>query len=394
MNTRRLLVKLLFLACACPAIAQNTSWVGTWASASEWAGGNDLPKTSLANRTIRQVIRTSIAGNTFRMKLSNEFSEVPVEIRQIYLSLVDDSSAIQKNTSVVLRVKGKHSFTIEKGKALYTDAFKMNIPKLSRVAVTICYGNQVPEHMTSHRGSRTTSYIAQGMVSPKQTFKTEEKLDHWYTMATLETKSDKQDAIAILGNSITDGRGTTTNAQNRWPDRMAEALNGETGVLNLGIGGNCVVEYGISEPALKRFDRDILSQQGISSVVIFEGTNDIGISNKNYEHVADTLIASYRVLASRAKAKGLKVYGATITPTKGNGWYSLWHEAIRQTVNAWIRQTDVFDGVIDFDKAVRDPKDEQQLLPAYSEDGLHLNPEGYRVMGEFAASFFKNLKNK
>jgi lysophospholipase L1-like esterase len=175
---------------------------------------------------------------------------------------------------------------------------------------------------------------------------------------------------------------------------MAEALNGETGVLNLGIGGNCVVEYGISEPALKRFDRDILSQQGISSVVIFEGTNDIGISNKNYEHVADTLIASYRVLASRAKAKGLKVYGATITPTKGNGWYSLWHEAIRQTVNAWIRQTDVFDGVIDFDKAVRDPKDEQQLLPAYSEDGLHLNPEGYRVMGEFAASFFKNLKNK
>ena len=328
------------------------------------------------------------------MKLSNEFSEVPVEIRQIYLSLVDDSSAIQKNTSVVLRVKGKHNFTIEKGKALYTDAFKMNIPKLSRVAVTICYGNQVPEHMTSHRGSRTTSYIAQGMVSPKQTFKTEEKLDHWYTMATLETKSDKQDAIAILGNSITDGRGTTTNAQNRWPDRMAEALNGETGVLNLGIGGNCVVEYGISEPALKRFDRDILSQQGISSVVIFEGTNDIGISNKNYEHVADTLIASYRVLASRAKAKGLKVYGATITPTKGNGWYSLWHEAIRQTVNAWIRQTDVFDGVIDFDKAVRDPKDEQQLLPAYSEDGLHLNPEGYRVMGEFAASFFKNLKNK
>ena len=359
MNTRRLLVKLLFLACACPAIAQNTSWVGTWASASEWAGGNDLPKTSLANRTIRQVIRTSIAGNTFRMKLSNEFSEVPVEIRQIYLSLVDDSSAIQKNTSVVLRVKGKHNFTIEKGKALYTDAFKMNTPKLSRVAVTICYGNQVPKHMTSHRGSR-----------------------------------DKQDAIAILGNSITDGRGTTTNAQNRWPDRMAEALNGETGVLNLGIGGNCVVEYGISEPALKRFDRDILSQQGISSVVIFEGTNDIGISNKNYEHVADTLIASYRVLASRAKAKGLKVYGATITPTKGNGWYSLWHEAIRQTVNAWIRQTDVFDGVIDFDKAVRDPKDEQQLLPAYSEDGLHLNPEGYRVMGEFAASFFKNLKNK
>ena len=192
MNTRRLLVKLLFLACACPAIAQNTSWVGTWASASEWAGGNDLPKTSLANRTIRQVIRTSIAGNTFRMKLSNEFSEVPVEIRQIYLSLVDDSSAIQKNTSVVLRVKGKHNLTIEKGKALYTDAFKMNIPKLSRVAVTICYGNQVPEHMTSHRGSRTTSYIAQGMVSPKQTFKTEEKLDHWYTMATLETKSDKQ----------------------------------------------------------------------------------------------------------------------------------------------------------------------------------------------------------
>ena len=197
--------------------------------------------------------------------------------------------------------------------------------------------------------------------------------------------------VAILGNSITDGRGSTTNHQNRWTDFLSDALNKERpyGVLNLGIGGNCVVEGGLSEPAMKRFDRDILGQAGVDKLIIFEGTNDIGCSSKNYEHVADTLIACYKVLINKAKAKGIKVYGATITPTKGNGWYSFWHEAIRQTVNEWIRKGGFFDEIIDFDELTRDPQDPQRLRPDYSDDWLHLNPKGYEAMGKFAADKLK-----
>ena len=170
---------------------------------------------------------------------------------------------------------------------------------------------------------------------------------------------------------------------------MALALKGEVGVLNLGIGGNCVVQYGLSEPAMKRFDRDILGQKGVKKLIIFEGTNDIGISNGNYEHVADTMIACYKVLIEKARAHGMKVYGGTITPTKGNGWFSFFHEAIRQTVNAWIRTPGNFDEVIDFDKMARDPQDDQKLKAEYSDDWLHLNPKGYDEMGKFAAKYFE-----
>ena len=126
---------------------------------------------------------------------------------------------------------------------------------------------------------------------------------------------------------------------------------------------------------MKRFDRDILGQTGVDKLIIFEGTNDIGCCGGNYEHVTDTLIACYKVLIAKAKAKGIKVYGGTITPTKGNGWYSFWHEAMRQTVNEWIRKSGAFDEVIDFDE--------------YSDDWLHLNPKGYEAMGKFAAEKLK-----
>ncbi len=198
---------------------------------------------------------------------------------------------------------------------------------------------------------------------------------------------EETDVITVLGNSITDGRGSTTNLQNRWTDFFSTALNakGRAGVLNLGIGGNCVVQGGLSQPALVRFDRDILGQQGVTKLIIFEGTNDIGTSNGNYEHLADTLIASYKVLIDKAHAKGIKVYGGTITPNKGNGWYSIWHEAVRLTVNEWIRNGKAFDGVIDFDALTRDSHDPHQLKQEYSDDWLHLNPKGYEAMGKYAA---------
>ena len=160
-------------------------------------------------------------------------------------------------------------------------------------------------------------------------------------------------------------------------------------MLNLGIGGNCVVQGGLSEPAMKRFDRDILGQSGVTKLVIFEGINDIGGSQGHYEQLADTLIACYKTLIAKAKAKGIKVYGGTITPIKESFYFTHWHEAVRQTVNEWIRKSGAFDGVVDFDKLVCDPKAPQRLKAEYSDDWLHLNPKGYEAMGQYAAEILQ-----
>ena len=377
--------------------AQNV-WKGTWATAVEYTGKGDMPKESLSNRSCRQVVHISMGGNELRLKLSNEMSKHPVDVRSVYIADTDMSANWEINGKTVkyLKFDGKKNVTIAPGKAIYSDDLKYALKAGQRLTITIDYGERTPENATSHRGSRTTSYIVNSsfrIAKPKdKSFVEGEEVDHWYNLSAIDVKTDaKTPVVAVLGNSITDGRGSTTNMQNRWTDFLSDALNADQpyGVLNLGIGGNCVVEGGLSEPAMKRFDRDILGQTGVDKLVIFEGTNDIGCSSKNYEHVADTLISCYKVLIAKAKAKGIKVYGATITPTKGNGWYSYWHEAIRQQVNEWIRKGGFFDEIIDFDELVRDSNDPQRLKEEYSDDWLHLNPKGYEAMGKYAAERLK-----
>ena len=318
-----------------------------------------------------------------RLKLSNEFSKEPVEIRSLYIADALEGWEIQTKTAKFVTFGGKKNVTIEPGKALYSDVIKYSLKPLQRLSITINYGEGVPVNATSHRGSRTTSYIIPGISKPKSNFAEGEKVDHWYNIAALEVKGDAP-CIAVLGNSITDGRGSTTNKQNRWPDFLAEALNGQVGVLNLGIGGNSVVEGGLSEPASKRFDRDILQQNGVNTLIIFQGVNDIG-NSRHVEQTTNRLVNAYERFIKEAKEKGMKVYLATITPFKGNGYYSFYHEAARQYVNNWIRKCEKVDGIIDFDELVRDPNDPEQLLKKYSEDGLHLTPAGYEAMGNYAA---------
>lgn len=395
---KKLSLMIALLSLACTGLEAQNVWKGTWATAVEYTGKGDMPKESLSNRSCRQVVHVSFGGNEMRLKLSNEFSKEPVGIKSVYIADTDASAnwEIKAKTVKYLKFNGKKNVTIAPGKAIYSDDLKFTLKAGQRLTITIDYGEQTPEHATSHRGSRTTSYIVNSSVRTAKpmdkSFVEGEKVDHWYNLSAIDVKTDvKTPVVAVLGNSITDGRGSTTNMQNRWTDFLSDALNAEKpyGVLNLGIGGNCVVEGGLSEPAMKRFDRDILGQIGVDKLVIFEGTNDIGCCGGNYEHVADTLIACYKVLIAKAKAKGIKVYGATITPTKGNGWYSYWHEAMRQQVNEWIRKGGFFDEIIDFDELVRDPQDPQRLKEEYSDDWLHLNPKGYETMGKFAAEKLK-----
>lgn len=381
-----LLTALLWVGTTARAGAR---WEGTWATAPEFTGPGDMPKTTLAGRAVRQIIQVSMGGETLRMQLSNHFGDSPVDIAAVYIAPVTQAPAIDARAARYLSFAHKRSVTIAAGADLYSDALKYALKAGQRLAVTVVYGKQVPQHATSHRGSRTTSYIVAGKGLPKADFSKGERVDHWYNITRLEVLAEEpHEVVAVLGNSITDGRGSTTNAQNRWTDFMAKALNSNgktTGVLNLGIGGNCVVSGGLSEPAVKRFDRDILSQSHIDKLIIFEGTNDIGCCGGNYEAKARDIINAYKALIAKAHAKGIKVYGGTITPTKGNAWFSFFHEAMRQTVNEWIRKPGNFDGVVDFDQLVRDAADHERLNADYSDDWLHLNPKGYEAMGAFAA---------
>jgi len=244
--------------------------------------------------------------------------------------------------------------------------------------VTVAFGS-TPSNVTGHPGSRTTSYLQSGSSNVSAASMTSAlTTDHWYILSGVDTFADAK-AIAILGDSITDGRGSTTNGNDRWPDDLARRLqsSGSTNVavLNAGIGGNAVTSGGFGPTGLSRFSRDILGQDGVRWVIIFEGVNDIGAGV-----AAATLTSAYDTLISQARGKGLRVYGATITPFGANTYYSVSNETNRQAVNTYVR-SGKFDGFFDFDAAVRDSSDPPKLQAAYdSGDGLHLTPAGYQKL--------------
>ena len=377
--------------------AQTAQWVGTWAAAAEFTGKGDMPAAPLTNRSLREVVKVSVGGDRFCLRLSNEFSAQPVEMKAVFVADALDSCDIDVKTAKYLSFGGRKSVTIAPGETVTSDPLRYNLKPLQRLAVTICYGN-TPVNATSHRGSRTTSYIIDGVAKPKTSFAKGERVDHWYNIAAIDVPAHGQQCVAIIGNSITDGRGSTTNLQNRWPDRMAEALqarnDGEYGILNLGIGGNCVVAGGLSQPAVERYERDVLRQSGVTHVIIFEGINDIGGSKGRSEQMAQQLIKAFQGMVIKAHALGLKVYLATITPF-GKCFYddSFFKEAARQTVNEWIRTNKEADGFIDFDELMRDPANPKQLKEDVQEDWLHPNAKGYGIMGEYAAGQFIRLLN-
>ena len=389
---KRFFLPLISFACVFGAMAQDAekTWTGTWATAVEFTGPGDMPKTSLSNRALREIVQVSIPGDVLRMQLSNIHSKEPVEIKSVFIANALDSCDIDVKSAKYLTFDGKKSVTIAPGEAIFSDDIKFDLKPLQRLAITVNYGENTPVNASSHRGSRTTSYIINGEAKPKTKFTDAEKLDHWYNISCIDVQtSEPTECIAIIGNSITDGRGSTTNMQNRWPDFLAQALGGNVGVLNLGIGGNAVVNGGLSEPAVVRCDRDVLVQSGVTSVVIFEGVNDIGGKRANHQEIVKNIIEAYTNFIAKSKEAGKKVYLATITPYKNSFYEDHFSEAARLTINDWIRGNKEVDGVIDFDELVRDPSNPSALKQEYSDDWLHLNPAGYEVMGKFAASVIK-----
>ena len=395
---RLLVLFMVFCAISTYSLAQN--WVGTWATAPQTVVRSFMPYNNcMTNRSVRQVVKVSIGGDVIRLKLSNIYSMQPVEIRSIYIAHAKDSFAIDAKTAQYFKFGNSYKTVIPAGKQIVSDALKFNLRNLERVAITINY-TSAPEVPTVHMGSRTTSYIMKGVTNAHSNFEKAFRENHWYNISGIDvyTMSNNMSAIAIMGNSITDGKCSTDNAQNRWPDVMSEMLQlkhkiTNQGVLNLGIGNNRVtVPGGFGALAKERFNRDILMQSGVKKVIIFEGINDIGAAKSgNSETVARLLIESIQGMVRKAKARKMKVYLGTITPFKGAGYYSHFHEAARLYVNDWIRsQAKNVDGILDFAKLLQDPNDERRMKREYaSNDWLHPNPAGYKAMGIYAANIIK-----
>ncbi len=362
----------------------NTSWVGTWATAPMLIGEDHLPPDpGLEGNTLRQVVRTSVGGEGYRIQLSNLYGDAELTLRTVHVALSEGQDTIDPDTDQQLTFDGEQSVTIPSGEEIFSDPIDEPLEPMTQLAVTIHFGD-VPTDITGHPGSRATSYLAGGKATTQESMPSAATAARWYVLTGVDIQAPPPTAsVAVLGDSITDGYGVTTDSNRRWTDFLSQRLRqnegtDHVGVLNLGISGNAVLTGGLGPTARARFERDVLEQRGIRWLVVFIGVNDIGAGSGS--SVADALIESYGEFIDVARAHGLYVYGATITPFADSQYDSADHEETRQLVNEWIRTSDSFDAVIDFDQALRDPDDPQRLLPKYDNDHLHPNEEGYEAL--------------
>ena len=371
-------------------ISAATQWVGTWSTAPQLVEpGNMPPSPGLTNNSLRQVVRVSIGGDTLRGRFTNEFSTGAVTMKSVQIAVSTGAGSIDVATNRELKFNGTSEVTMNAGRTVTSDPIAFALTPRMDVAITIYFG-QTSATVTGHPGSRTTSYILAGNMTSTTDFTGAVTTDHWYNINAIDVLAPSSAAsVAILGNSITDGRGSTTNLENRWPDVFSEALLSDSrthqvGVLNLGIGGNCVLSGGLGPTGVIRYDRDILHQSGVRWAIIFEGVNDIGrvSSAAGATTTANNLISAYRQMIVKAHANNIKIYGGTILPFNGNAYYNQYSELCRSIVNQWIRTKGNYDGCIDFDKVMRNPRDTTRLVSTYQNDGLHPDAAGYKTMGE------------
>lgn len=370
-------------------------WVGTWATApmkyvpAPQAG----PAPELASGTLRQIVHVSIGGKRLRVKLSNAFGTTPLKLGSAHVALSAGGAKIDSRTDKPLTFNGQSSAVIPPGAPLVSDPVDLSIPALGDLAISMKL-DAVPADVTLHSASHATSYLAKGDSVTSADLSSATHIEHWYFLSAVDVDADLSAAsVVTLGDSITDGTRSTADKNQRWPDVLARRLHAnkktaQIGVLNLGIGGNRILHDGTGENALARLDRDVLAQSGIRYLIILEGINDIGNSaraqNRGEEPVnATDLIAAFEQIVARAHAHQVLVYGATILPFEGAGYFSQAGEADRQAVNKWIRSGGKLDGFVDLDGATRDPQSTSHLAKA-ADGGDHLHPgdEGYRMMGD------------
>jgi lysophospholipase L1-like esterase len=395
------LLLALLLGGATAAAAPAVHWVAVWGAspARQIPGAGRMAAAKLVFRgeTLREIVPASLGGDTARVRLSNVFGPEPVEIGAAHLAVCAGGKAIMPGTDRVLTFGGRGSVTLPPGAVLLSDPVDLRVPAGGELTISL----YVPGPAAAagiHYDAQQTCYVGAGDQAGAADLRLERKLFCWTFLGGVDVLAPPAaEAVVAFGDSITDGAHSTRNANERWPDLLAARLRAaggpERSVVDAGIGGNRLlhdgyhlVQFGVN--GLARFGRDVLEQPGVRDVIVLEGINDIGHPGSNAPEsqtvTAADLIGALRQLIGRAHERGLRIIGATLTPFAGTtyrGYYTPAKEEVREAVNRWIRTSGAFDGVVDFDRAVRDPADPLRLLPRYdSGDHLHPDDAGYRAM--------------
>lgn len=374
-------------------------WSATWSASpfKFFAFGPQEPPPPFADQTLRQKLRISTGGEQLQIRFSNELGETPLKIGAATVAIAGPGASIDPGTLRAITFGGQDSVLIPPGAPALSDPIDLVTSDLTELAVSIYFSEEATPS-TLHMGR--TVYLADGdQVTAENLAGAELGANHAFLTGVYVLTDNKINVVAALGDSITDGSASTPHTYNSWPDHLAariasSRLAGEIAIVNHGIAGNQVLRDGAGVSALARFDRDILSIPGVTHIILLEGINDIGTGGMNLPgetgpvpppSTAADIISGYRQLIARAHARGLKIYGATLTPFEGTfeGYYSPEKDERRMEVNRWIRNSGEFDAVIDFEAAVRDPDNPRLMKAEYnSGDNLHPGDEGYKAMAE------------
>ncbi len=364
--------------------------------------GEFLATRSFKNQTVRQIVRLSTGGGSVRLRLTNEYAPEPLKIGAATIAQVDKEGRVRPDAVHAITFGGQMSGMIAAGAPLLSDPVELSVSDFDTLSISI-YLPEDTGQCTCHQVGLQTAYVSGQGDFTSTRFATDDTIQARAFLSGVDVYSiEPRHVIVALGDSITDGVGSTPETNNRWPDRLAERLAEREGdsiwsVVNAGIAGNRILSDGAGESALARFDRDVLAVPGVTHVIVFERINDIGFALGRLEgRLADytvgmprgevteeAMIAGYRQLISRAHANGLKIFGATMTPYNGSQYFSTEGEKIRQAVNQWIRDSGEFDAVIDFDAVLRDPSQPSQVAEGlHSGDFLHGSDAGYQRIAD------------
>jgi lysophospholipase L1-like esterase len=390
-------VTLSFLAvgvpAACAGLPPTLGWVPAWTTSPQPVAAKSMP--DLKNRTLRMIVHTTdVEGSQLRIRVSNTFGTQPLLIGDAHVAIPSSSPPeIVPGSDQALTFGGKPTVNIPIGAVVLSDPVTLQVPAFSDLAISL----YLPHHttnstITEHSVAEQFSYISPaGDFSGAISIPFPTPISNWFYLTGVEVMpSLPAISVVVLGDSITDGDGSTIDANNRWTDLLAANLKNyfpflSFSVANQGISGNGLLGEVIGPNALARFDRDVLSQAGARYLIVEEGLNDIGASvfNRSLKVSADQIIFGLTQLIQRGHEQGLKVFIATLTPIQGSVYYTTGNEVQRQTVNLFVRSSGTADAVLDFDQAVRDPNNPAQLLAAYdSGDHLHPNDAGYQAIAE------------
>jgi lysophospholipase L1-like esterase len=374
-------------------MATDMHWVGAWTN-----GLVTVDKSAFNNQTIRLIARVTLGGNTLRLRLSNVFGNQKLGIGAVHVGLRDSASErIVPSSDRKVTFGGENGATVAVGALIVSDPVALDVPALADLAVSIHIPGEVPESfpITGHGNCHQTNYLSPpGDFTAATAMPIHAVTENWYFLSAIEMLSPRPTGgLVCFGDSLTEGNLSSLDSNSRWPDQLARRLVARSGrafgVMNQGIGGNRILHDMRGDSALRRFDRDVLAQPGVSHVIVFIGTNDLRNQRGNPAEVvtAEQMIAGLEQFPLRARAQGLTIIGATMLPYENETYHpGAWTpagEEKRQSINQWIRTSGAFDAVIDFDKALRDPAHPTSMLPEYDcDDHLHPSDKGYRQMGD------------